>query len=232
MPTSTWPATTPPPHAPPATPRPPQRSTRSTPTRSATSTSAGSGCAASPATATPGRRTSTTFDHRLARRAPGAPGSIARRAGGPASTRPSFPRSKRGPRRGRADRRGGAASPPPPPGARGPGVALPDAVQRRISLYAALFAACAPDDRHDLWVPAAIDPARLLAHPGWTPPTVHVNGSASGTPAFDLAWADAAAAAANDRSATLSIARELAVALPGADVVVSLDELDARLAAL
>jgi hypothetical protein len=59
--------------------------------------------------------------------------------------------------------------------ARWAGVALPDSVARRISLYATLFAACAPDAApHAIWVPAPIDPARLLAHPGWTPPVVHV----------------------------------------------------------
>jgi hypothetical protein len=110
------------------------------------------------------------------------------------------------------------------------GVALPAAVARRISLYATLFAACAPDDgrAHELWVPAPIDPARLLAHSGWTPPQVR----ASGVPpaGFDLSWADPAARDANDRSRTLAIARTLGVALPGARLVGSLAELDAHLA--
>jgi len=117
--------------------------------------------------------------------------------------------------------------------ARWAGAALPAAVQRRISLYAALFAACAPDaaagDHHEIWVPAPVDPARLLAHPGWTPPIVRTAGSAGG---FDLAWADPAAAAANDRSRGLAIAGELGVALPGARVVASLAELDDQLAGL
>ncbi len=47
--------------------------------------------------------------------------------------------------------------------------------------------------------------------------------------AFDLAWADPAAAAANDRSRALAIAGEVGVALPGARVVASLAELDAHL---
>ena len=148
--------------------------------------------------------------------------------------------------------------------ARWAGVALPEAVLRRISLYATLFAACAPDDRgdrHELWVPAAIDPARLLAAPGWVPPVVHVLAGSSADPTaaagrdrselattdradadqlrttigttpiarggFDLPWADPTAAAANDRSRTLAIAEALGVALPGARVVASLDELDA-----
>lgn len=113
--------------------------------------------------------------------------------------------------------------------ARWAGVALPGAVQRRISLYAALFAACAPDadgEPHRLWVPAPVDPARLCAHPGWTPP----EPCTGDPPAIDLAWADPAAKDANDRSRTLAIARELGVALPGARVVASLAELDAHLA--
>ena len=114
--------------------------------------------------------------------------------------------------------------------ARWAGVALPEAVRRRISLYAALFAACAPDEpgeRHAIWVPAAIDPARLVAPPGWTPPVVRTGEPPA---AIDLAWADPAARGANDRSATLAIAQALGVALPGARVVASLGELDAHLA--
>jgi hypothetical protein len=119
--------------------------------------------------------------------------------------------------------------------ARWAGVALPAAVLRRISLYATLFAACAPDDLatggapHAIWVPAPVDATRLRAHPGWTPPTVHTTAP---PPAFDLAWADPAARDANDRSRTLAIARALGVALPGARTVASLDELDAQLAGL
>ena len=113
--------------------------------------------------------------------------------------------------------------------ARWAGVALPAAVVQRISLYAALFAACAPDDGpHEIWVPAAIDPARLLAHAGWPAPVVHVAGAAA--PAVDLAWADPQARSANDRSATLAIAEALGVALPAARVIHSLAELDAQLA--
>jgi hypothetical protein len=123
------------------------------------------------------------------------------------------------------------------------GVALPEAVQRRISLYATLFAACAPEDReldgapHEIWVPRPVDPARLVAHARWTPPIVRVGepttaGSMS-TPApapIDLAWSDPGAKAANDRSRTLAIAQALGVALPGARVVGSLAELEAHVA--
>lgn len=123
--------------------------------------------------------------------------------------------------------------------ARWAGVALPDAVARRISLYAPLFAACAPCSPdapdavpHAIWVPAPIDPARLLAHPGWTPPMVHVSPRSSLAPAFDLAWADPSARAANDRADTLAIAEALGVALPGARLVASLAEVDDAAAAL
>lgn len=116
--------------------------------------------------------------------------------------------------------------------ARWAGAALPGAVQRRISLYATLLAACASDgDRPEIWVPAEVDPARLIAHPRWTPPVVHTPPPDAPPGAFDLAWADPAAAAANDRSRALAIAGELGVALPGARVVASLAELDAHLSA-
>ncbi len=117
------------------------------------------------------------------------------------------------------------------------GVALPEAVRRRISLYATLFAACAPEDRdegdapHTIWLPAAVDAARLIAHPGWTPPTVRVGDPGAARASIDLAWAAPAARAANDRSATLAIAETLGVALPGARVVTSLAELDDHVAA-
>ncbi|HEX3481331.1 MAG TPA: hypothetical protein VHT91_40235 [Kofleriaceae bacterium] len=117
--------------------------------------------------------------------------------------------------------------------ARWAGVALPGAVERRISLYATLLAACAPDgDRPEIWVPAEVDAARLIAHPGWAPPVVRAPAPPEAPPgAFDLAWADPAAAAANDRSRALAIAGELGIALPGARVVASLAELDAHLSA-
>lgn len=149
--------------------------------------------------------------------------------------------------------------------ARWAGVALPEAVLRRISLYATLFAACAPDDRdpgvpHEIWVPRPVDPARLVAHPGWMPPIVQAgeppssattptpptltpstsptptppiptpSPPAPATPPIDLAWADPAAKDANDRSRTLAIAQALGVALPGARVVASLAELDTHVA--
>ena len=110
--------------------------------------------------------------------------------------------------------------------ARWAGVALPEPVRARISLYATLFAACAVDDGgapHDIWVPAPVDPRRLIAHPRWTPPIVHSTVAPS---VSDLRWADPGARAANDRGQALAIATALGVALPGARVVASLDELD------
>ena len=124
--------------------------------------------------------------------------------------------------------------------ARWAGVALPAPMIRRISLFAALFAACAPDEPdpagghaqrrgepHQIWVPAPVDAARLLGHRGWTPPILRT-GEPPGE--LDLRWADPAARDANDRSRTLAIAEALGVALPGACVVRSLAELDARVA--
>jgi hypothetical protein len=120
--------------------------------------------------------------------------------------------------------------------ARWAGVTLPEPVRRRISLYATLFAACAPqrtgdaapdDPPHELWVPAWVDPRRLVAHPRWTPPILRT-GEPPDAP--DLAWANPAAQAANDRSRTLAIAQTLGVALPGARLVGSLAELDDHVA--
>jgi len=119
--------------------------------------------------------------------------------------------------------------------ARWAGVALPGAVQQRISLLATLFAACAPGDgqdgeRHEVWVPAPVEADRLIAHPRWTPPAVRVGEPAAASPGYDLRWAEPAARDANDRSRTLAIARTLGVAVPGARVVGSLEELDAHVA--
>ncbi len=114
------------------------------------------------------------------------------------------------------------------------GAALPASVLHRISLFATLFAACAPDDGedgdrapHQIWVPARVDPARLLAHRRWTPPVPRTGAPPA---RFDMRWADPSARDANDRSRTLAIARALGVALPGACVVGSLAELDAQVA--
>jgi len=113
--------------------------------------------------------------------------------------------------------------------ARWAGGALPGRVASRVSHYAALLAALAPGDRDvEIWAPAAIDPARLIAHARWTPPRMRVGAP----PRADLAWARDDAKAANDRRLALEVARTLGVALPGARVVDTLDELDAAIRAL
>jgi len=108
------------------------------------------------------------------------------------------------------------------------GVVLPARVRARLGATAVLLAALAPEDAREIeiWAPAAVDPARLRAAPGWVVPVMRV-----GTPArADLAWADPAARAANDRRVSLAIAEQLGVALPGARVIRSLAELDAHVA--
>ena len=104
--------------------------------------------------------------------------------------------------------------------ARWAGVALPAHVLERVSLFGILVAALAPDGERDVevWVPAAVDPARL----GLLRPHVRV-----GTPPrADLAWADPGAKDANDRRRVLALA-----ALPGARVVATVAELAAALPA-
>ena len=103
--------------------------------------------------------------------------------------------------------------------ARWSGLGLPAHVARRISALSALLAAFAPAGEDvEIFAPAAVDPAR-------------VNLAATmrtGTPArFDLAWADPAARAVNDRRFALAVARELGGALPGARAITAGDELDA-----
>jgi hypothetical protein len=98
--------------------------------------------------------------------------------------------------------------------ARWSGLALPPAVARRISLYGALLAVFAPEDSDvEIWTPAAIEPDRWLGRPA----TFRV-----GAPAHaDLVWASTGARAANDRRLAQST-----IALPGARVIASVDELD------
>ena len=102
-------------------------------------------------------------------------------------------------------------------------ITLPAKIQQRISLYASLLGALAPPATAtvEVWAPAAVDPARLLAAPGWIPPTMRV-----GTPrAPDLAWADATAREVNDRRFALAIATAEGAELPGAHVIEAADEL-------
>jgi hypothetical protein len=105
--------------------------------------------------------------------------------------------------------------------ARWAGTTLPRAVATRVSHYAALLAALAPTDVEvEVWAPAAIDPARLRAAPGFTPPVMRVGAP----PHADLAWADSSAKAANDRRLALRIATSRGAALPGARVITRPDE--------
>lgn len=102
------------------------------------------------------------------------------------------------------------------------GVPLPREVARRISLLGALTAVLAPTGAEvEVWTPAEVDPARLRAVPGWTPPALR-----TGTPPrADLAWADPAARPANDRRLAVTVAAALGVGLPGARVIAAVDEL-------
>ena len=103
------------------------------------------------------------------------------------------------------------------------GAPLPPAVARRISYYAALLAALAPEGAEvEVWAPAAVDPARLLSPPPWTAPAMRV-----GTPPrADAAWADPAARAANDRRLALAVAAAHGAALPGQRTIASAGEID------
>lgn len=113
------------------------------------------------------------------------------------------------------------------------GVALPAAVRARISLYGTLFAACAPasEDAAQLWLPAPVDPARLVQHPGWIPP-IPCTGTLPPSTTFAAQWADPTARAANDRSLALAIGETLGIALPGARMIHALAELDAHAGSL
>lgn len=107
--------------------------------------------------------------------------------------------------------------------ARWAGGSLPGAIATRVSYYAALLSVLAPPDADtvELWAPAAIDAARLVASPRWQPPAMRTGAP----PRADLVWARADAKAANDRRLALALGSELGTGLPGARVVSSLDEL-------
>ncbi len=100
------------------------------------------------------------------------------------------------------------------------GHALPKKIATRVSYYAALTAALAPDDSEvEVWAPAAIDASRILF-----PVTMRV-----GTPARpDLAWAQDGAKAANDRRLATLLAAEhdIGVPSPATGTISSVDELD------
>jgi hypothetical protein len=103
------------------------------------------------------------------------------------------------------------------------GAPLPPAVARRISHYAALLAALAPEGRDvEVWAPAAVDPARLLSPPPWRAPAMRVGAP----PRADARWADPGARAANDRRLALAVAASRGAALPGQRTIASADEID------
>jgi hypothetical protein len=103
------------------------------------------------------------------------------------------------------------------------GAPLPPKVTQRISYYAALLAALAPPGAEvEVWAPAAVDAARLLAPPGWRAPVMRVGAP----PRADARWADPAARAANDRRLALAVAAAHGAALPGQKAIASADEID------
>jgi len=103
------------------------------------------------------------------------------------------------------------------------GAPLPPAVARRISYYGALLAALAPEDAEvEVWAPAAVDPARLRSTGPWRAPAMRVGAP----PRADLAWAEPAARAANDRRLALAVAAARGAALPGQRAIASADEID------
>src|SRR5262245_47369205 len=109
------------------------------------------------------------------------------------------------------------------------GAPLPAAVAARLALLATtLRVYCGDGD--ELWLPAAVEPACLPAddfpHPRFV--------SGARPPAeVRLAWADDGDVArrVNDRRFAAALATALGVALPGARIVTTVDELAAHLAA-
>ncbi|HET9990403.1 MAG TPA: hypothetical protein VFQ65_17850, partial [Kofleriaceae bacterium] len=107
------------------------------------------------------------------------------------------------------------------------GTVVPEHIQRRLSAMATLLQALAPDGEPvTVHTAAALGPDDLVSAT-WTAPII----DASPPPRIDLAWCDAAARPFNDRRFALAIARELGCALPRAEILASLDAIDAHLAA-
>ena len=102
--------------------------------------------------------------------------------------------------------------------ARWAGGGLPGKVSTRVSYYAALTAALAPEGAEvEVWVPAAIDGTRLAF-----PVAMRVGAP----PRADLVWAASDAKAANDRRLARTLAAEHELGVPGARVITSVGELD------
>jgi hypothetical protein len=103
------------------------------------------------------------------------------------------------------------------------GAPLPPKVARRVSYYAALLAALAPEGAEvEVWAPAAVDAGRLLAPPPWRAPVMRVGAP----PRADARWADPGARAANDRRLARALAEAHGAALPGQKVIASAGEID------
>jgi hypothetical protein len=108
--------------------------------------------------------------------------------------------------------------------ARWAGAPLGGRVLRRISAISALLAYLAPGDGEvEVWAPAPVDPARLSL-------PRRVTMRAGTPPRWDLAWADPAAKAANDRRLVLAMHERLGTRLPGQCAITSVEELDAMTA--
>jgi hypothetical protein len=103
-------------------------------------------------------------------------------------------------------------------------IALPQHVMRRISAAALLLTAFVPEgESAELHTPGTVDARRLRFA------TAVVRSGVP--PRWDVAWADPRAEEPNDRRRSLALASELGIALPGARVIHSLEELDHHLAA-
>src|SRR5260221_7467825 len=107
------------------------------------------------------------------------------------------------------------------------GASLPTEIKLRLSAISALLAIFAPIDERDVevWALAPVLAARVLAVPGFWPPSLHYGRR----PRVDLAWADPSAQRFNDRAFGHRLATELGCALPGARTIASLDELEDHL---
>lgn len=101
--------------------------------------------------------------------------------------------------------------------ARWAGAALPPAIATRISYYAALTSALAPEPACEVWAPAAVDAARIAL-----PVTMRTGPR---TAPADLAWAQIEARAVNDRRVAMRLAAGHGIGVPDARAITSVDEL-------
>ncbi len=101
--------------------------------------------------------------------------------------------------------------------ARWAGQPLPPAIATRISYYAALAAALAPEEACEVWAPAPVD-AHRIALP------VTMRSGRLAAPA-DLAWASADARAVNDRRVAMQLAGAHGIGVPEACAITDVAEL-------